>query len=411
MKTYTICGSMKFAEEMKHIANQLRSEKGYNVFECVYVEDISKLTAADIKKLQDEHYKKIDNSDGIYVVNINGYIGKSVKKEIEYAKKNNKEIVYYVNDINLIEFLIKAKISTYADGIKYKVPSTKPNSVDYHYAEDNYIYHDTYFGSKDFYGEEIVYFDNFPIWHMEYKGGVLNDESIDVYAKVLKPALKNVNSKLPLRGPKEFIDDDYKYTFETIGDLDSFKGIERIYKKDKLVYELICSGGNMEIKRVCDLLRKELYNNNYGYGFYCNGKKYKPNMNNGFDNEFYNLLLTIYKVQDPIDTMREKIGTCNDVVLVMKKILDEEKIVSKIWLLHKKVNNKVHTILTFNVSDKIVYLELTPQSNKPYYGKEIIYNKEDELKKEFQNQGYDVIDITNDIASGEYPEFSLKLLK
>ena len=167
----------------------------------------------------------------------------------------------------------------------------------------------------------------------------------------------------------------------------------------------------MEIKRVCDLLRKELYNNNYEYGFYCDGEKYKPNMNNGFDNEFYNLLLTTYKVQDPIDTMREKIGTCNDVVLVMKKILDEEKIQSKIWLLYKKVNNKVHTILTFNVSDKTIYLELTPQSNKPYYGKELIYNNEDELTKEFQNQGYDVIDITNDIIVGKCPEFSLKLIK
>lgn len=313
--------------------------------------------------------------------------------------------------MTLIEFLIKAKTSTYAYGIKFKVISTKPNSIDYHYEEDNFIYHDTYFGSKEFYGEEIVYFDDKPIWYMEYKGGVLNDETTDIYAKVLKPALKNVNYKLPLRGPKEFIVGDYKYTFETIGTLDQFEGKERIYYKDKLVYELKCCGGNMEIKRVCDLLRIELYNNNYEYGFYCDGKKYKPNMNNGFDSEFYNLLLTTYKVQDPIDTMREKIGTCNDVVLVMKKILDEEKIQSKIWLLYKKVNNKVHTILTFNVSDNIVYLELTPQSNKQYYGKEIIYNNEDELTKEFQNQGYDVIDITNDIVSGEYPEFSLKLIK
>lgn len=313
--------------------------------------------------------------------------------------------------MTLIEFLIKAKTSTYADGIKYKVESTRSNSIDYHYEEDSFIYHDTYFGSKEFYGEETVYFDDKPIWYMEYKGGVLNDETTDIYAKVLKPALKNVDNKLPLRGPKEFFIDDYKYTFETIGTFDQFEGIERIYKKDKLVYELICCGGNMEIKRVCDLLRKELYNNDYEYGFYCDGKKYKPNMSNGFDSEFYNLLLTTYKVQNPIDTMREKIGTCNDVVLVMKKILDEYKIENKIWLLHKKVNNKVHTILTFNMSDKTIYLELTPQSNKPYYGKEIIYNNEDELKKEFQNQGYDVIDITNDIVSGEYPEFSLKLIK
>ena len=313
--------------------------------------------------------------------------------------------------MTLIEFLIKAKTSTYADGIKYKVPSTRPNSIDYHYEEDSFIYHDTYFGSKEFYGEEIVYFDNSPIWHMEYKGGVQNDETTDVYAKVLKPALKNVDNKLPLRGPKEFLVGDYKYTFESIGTFDQFEGKERIYKKDKLVYELICHGGNMEIKRVCDLLRKELYNNNYEYGFYCDGKKYKPNMSNGFDSEFYNLLLTTYKVQNPINTMREKIGTCNDIVLVMKKILDEYKIENKIWLLYKKVNNKFHTILTFNVSDKTIYLELTPQSNKSYYGKEIIYNNENELKKEFQNQGYDVIDITNDIVVGEHPKFSLKLIR
>ena len=40
-----------------------------------------------------------------------------------------------------------------------------------------------------------------------------------------------------------------------------------------------------------------------------------------------------------------------------------------------------------------------------------IKDKIDELNKEFQKQGYDVIDITNDIAPGEYPEFSLKLIK
>lgn len=79
---------------------------------------------------------------------------------------------------------------------------------------------------------------------MEYKGGVLNNETTNIYTKVLKPALKKVNSEFHLRGPKEFIVDNYKYTFETIGTLNYFKGIERIYKKDKLVYELICYGGN-----------------------------------------------------------------------------------------------------------------------------------------------------------------------
>lgn len=52
--------------------------------------------------------------------------------------------------MKLVEFLIKAKTKTYADGIKSKVTSTKLNSIDYHYTEGKYIYHDTYFGSKEF---------------------------------------------------------------------------------------------------------------------------------------------------------------------------------------------------------------------------------------------------------------------
>ena len=95
MKTYTICGSMKFAEKMKKIAKQLETENGYKILQCIYVDDINKLTNEDINKLQEEHYRKIDISDGIYVVNVNGYIGESVRKEIEYAKQANKEILYY----------------------------------------------------------------------------------------------------------------------------------------------------------------------------------------------------------------------------------------------------------------------------------------------------------------------------
>ena len=33
-------------------------------------------------------------SDEIFVINVNGYIGKSTKSEIEYALKTNKKINY-----------------------------------------------------------------------------------------------------------------------------------------------------------------------------------------------------------------------------------------------------------------------------------------------------------------------------
>lgn len=94
MKTYTICGSMRFSEQMKEIAYSLEAQKGYNILQCVYCNNAVP-TDEELKRLSEAHYLKIDLSDGIYVVNINDYIGETVKKEIEYAEKHNKEILYH----------------------------------------------------------------------------------------------------------------------------------------------------------------------------------------------------------------------------------------------------------------------------------------------------------------------------
>lgn len=96
MKTYTICGSMRFAEKMKEIAYMLEAQRGFNALQCVYCK--GKPTEEELKLLEAAHYRKIDISDGIYVVNISGYIGESVKKEIEYAEKSGKEVVYHTDE-------------------------------------------------------------------------------------------------------------------------------------------------------------------------------------------------------------------------------------------------------------------------------------------------------------------------
>ena len=41
------------------------------------------------------HFKRIELSDSIFVVNVNGYVGESTKKEIEFAKEKGKDIIYY----------------------------------------------------------------------------------------------------------------------------------------------------------------------------------------------------------------------------------------------------------------------------------------------------------------------------
>ncbi len=95
MKTYTICGSMRFEKEMQEIAYYLETRNGYNILQCVYVVAGNEPSKEDLKALELAHYQKIDISDGIYVVNIGGYIGKSVRREIEYAQLHGKEIVYH----------------------------------------------------------------------------------------------------------------------------------------------------------------------------------------------------------------------------------------------------------------------------------------------------------------------------
>ena len=90
MKTYTICGSMRFEKEMQEIAYDLETRLGYNILQCVYCPDNVMPDAEASTRLAVAHYRKIDLSDGIYVVNVDGYIGASVKEEIAYAQKCGK---------------------------------------------------------------------------------------------------------------------------------------------------------------------------------------------------------------------------------------------------------------------------------------------------------------------------------
>ena len=91
----TLCGSIKFKNEFMKIQEKLTLEGNIvftpNFFNNIKKEEIS----LDTKKMLDEMYKqKIEMSDEIYVINYRGYIGESTKSEIEYAKAQNKEILY-----------------------------------------------------------------------------------------------------------------------------------------------------------------------------------------------------------------------------------------------------------------------------------------------------------------------------
>ena len=94
MKVITICGSLKFQKEMMIVAEKLALE-GNCVFTPVYpISENLEKTEEQLEKLKEAHFKRIELSDAIYVINKDNYIGKSTKLEIEYAQKLGKEIIY-----------------------------------------------------------------------------------------------------------------------------------------------------------------------------------------------------------------------------------------------------------------------------------------------------------------------------
>ena len=101
MKIITLCGSLKFQKEMMIIAEKMALE-GNCILTPVYpiLEKVEK-TEEQMTKLKEAHYKRIELSDAILVVNINNYIGKSTNLEIEYAKTLGKEILYYTDLIKV----------------------------------------------------------------------------------------------------------------------------------------------------------------------------------------------------------------------------------------------------------------------------------------------------------------------
>ena len=91
-KIVTICGSMRFKDKMMEISKELEIKNKYVVIQCIYSND--KFNEEEQQILADLHYNKIKISNAIYVINVNGYIGNQTSKEIEYAKKLGKEVMY-----------------------------------------------------------------------------------------------------------------------------------------------------------------------------------------------------------------------------------------------------------------------------------------------------------------------------
>lgn len=100
-KIVCLCGSTKFYQEFQK-QNYLETMAGNIVLSVgffphsqleVHGETLG-CTPEQKLKLDLLHKSKIDLSDEVLVLNVNGYIGESTASEIEHAKKNNKALRY-----------------------------------------------------------------------------------------------------------------------------------------------------------------------------------------------------------------------------------------------------------------------------------------------------------------------------
>lgn len=96
MKVITICGSLKFQKEMMMVSEKLTLESNCVLTPIYPIFKNLKKTDEQLERLKEAHFKKIEMSDAIYVINKDNYIGKSTKLEIEYAQKLGKEIIYLI---------------------------------------------------------------------------------------------------------------------------------------------------------------------------------------------------------------------------------------------------------------------------------------------------------------------------
>ena len=144
----------------------------------------------------------------------------------------------------LVPFLIKAKRHTYAAGPAANVESLLAGGTQLEYRAGDWFYRDIYFGEEFFTGQEMVYYRNRPWWSMVYAGGVkLEEPPPDQISSFVRRAIIMGDAQAPFRGPDSFEEGDFRYACAWRGTIEWFEGMEVIFHRERIAYQLTFSGG------------------------------------------------------------------------------------------------------------------------------------------------------------------------
>jgi hypothetical protein len=141
-------------------------------------------------------------------------------------------------------FIVRAKSATYVGDGKPS-PSCRPGSHDLKFSTGDWAYLDSYFGGRDFIGEETVYFKEKPVWVMNYYGRILRSELITPAqaGQVIKASLSQMYLQGRFLGGFTHKYEGFTYSDDSKGEMTSFLGKESISREGILAYELYYHGG------------------------------------------------------------------------------------------------------------------------------------------------------------------------
>jgi Domain of unknown function (DUF5680) len=141
-------------------------------------------------------------------------------------------------------FIVRAKANTYVGGAA-KSPSCRPGSHDIQFHAGAFSYIDSYFGGSDFLGQEVVYFQQQPVWAMNYYGKIIHPHLISAAqaGQIIQASLSQMYKQGRFLGGFEYTVGESIYTDTSEGTIASFTGQEWITRQDQRVYHLIYHGG------------------------------------------------------------------------------------------------------------------------------------------------------------------------
>lgn len=145
---------------------------------------------------------------------------------------------------DLTDFIVRAKAVTYVGGGTPAIPC-RPASHDLQFKDGEWSYHDSYFGGRDFLGQEIVYLSGKPVWGMNYYGYIIREDLItpEQAGSMIKASLSLLYLEKRFLGGFSHTEGELTYVDTSEGDPTRFRGREMILRGDIVTYELLYHGG------------------------------------------------------------------------------------------------------------------------------------------------------------------------